>query len=188
MKSLNTFIKENHLENSSELVFFGGSFHPWHAGHSECIRLLPDEKKLIVIPDHSPHKELTTTENKFSTPSDILRKLQDFSKSIYLFDGFWHMNRVNPTVMWVEELKKDFPLINISLLIGFDSFKTISNWTHADVLLNSLHSLYVVSRLETKEEEELYSKKIKELNPNIKLKFLGHHPYEHVSSTDIRRR
>src|SRR5690606_33083839 len=162
-------------------------FHPWHAGHSECLRLLPRDKKLIVIPDHSPHKELTTSDNKFSTPSDILKELQTFSKDIYLFDGFWHLNKVNPTVVWVEELKNAFPSLAISLLIGFDSFKTITEWTNSEFLLNSLYTLYIVSRLETKEEEEIFSKKIKKINPQLQLKFLGHHPYEHISSTKLRR-
>lgn len=188
MKSLIEFIQKEELDQSEEIVFFGGSFHPWHEGHSECVRLLPEDKNLIIVPDHSPHKKMTPSQEKFSNLQDIKYELSKLKKNPYLFDGFWQLNQVNPTVVWIDELHKLLPNVRLSLLLGFDSFKTITTWNHPETLLNALSKIYVVSRLENKEDQKTSQDKILKINPNIEIDFLGHHPFEHISSTIIRDR
>lgn len=180
------FIKEYNLD-SSEIVFFGGSFHPWHEGHSECIRLLPKNKNLVVLPDHNPHKKLVESNARLSGIDEIKEELKKIPRETYLFDGFWSLDKVNPTVEWVKDLKGQNTGLKISLLMGFDSFEKIITWNESHILLNSLCTLYVVSRLEAKEQKELVAKKIKEVSPNIKIEFLGNHPFEHLSSTALRK-
>lgn len=179
------FIKEQKLD-SSEIVFFGGSFHPWHEGHSECIRLLPKDKNLVVLPDHNPHKKMVTNANRLSGIEDIKEELAKIDRQTYLYDGFWSLDKVNPTVEWVKDLRLESSKLKISLLMGFDSFERIVTWNDSHTLLNSLDTLYVVSRLETKEQKEIVAKKIKEVSPEIKIEFLGNHPFEHLSSTALR--
>ena len=179
------FIREQNL-SSEEVVFFGGSFHPWHEGHSECIRLLPLEKNLIVLPDHNPQKKMVTSQYKLSGIEEIQNELSKIKRKTYLYEGFWLLDKINPTVEWVKELKKEEPQVKVSLLMGFDSFEKIHTWNEATTLLDSLYALYVVSRLESPQQKEICSQSIREIAPKLRIHFLGNHPFEHLSSTALR--
>ena len=64
--SIESFIENlPELEKREELIFFGGSFNPWHAGHSNCLRLMDPHKTIIVVPDHNPFKELVKNNKTF---------------------------------------------------------------------------------------------------------------------------
>jgi nicotinate-nucleotide adenylyltransferase len=183
--SLIDFIKKNNLDVKKEIVFFGGSFNPWHAGHSSCLELIPENKTLIVMPDHNPFKELIESQQKETSLSQIKEVLRIFNKKIYLFDEFYLRNEKNPTSQWVEKLKAEFPQIKISLLMGFDSFISIDRWIEGENLLKNINSLYIVDRLN---DNKIKTKQLEVLSQysELKIDFLGEHPFEHLSSTAIR--
>ena len=183
--SLKDYIESNEkLSNSNELVFFGGSFNPWHSGHTSCVQLLPKDKALIVAPDHNPFKELV--EKKHCDLSDIKSELESSKREAFIYEGFLNQNKKNPTSVWISELKKAFPDKKLSLLIGFDSFASIDRWTNAQSLLSELFSLYVASRMDDPSIKEEQTQRLKEIAPNLNVQFLGGHPHEEVSSTKIR--
>lgn len=184
---LNDFIKSCELKDEKELIFFGGSFNPWHAGHASCIKLMPTEKKIIVIPDHSPFKEITTDKEKSSSIEDIEKSLHQFSHQTFIFDEFFYANKKNPTVTWIKLLKEEFPEKKLSLLMGFDSFMTIDRWTNALELLKNLSVIYIASRMDNESIKEEQSVTLKSINPQLEIKFLGSHPYESLSSTQLRK-
>lgn len=181
--SLIDFLKNNHLQDSDEIIFYGGSFHPWHEGHSECIRLLKKDTPLIVILDHNPHKELDTEKD-----IDILKIRKTISllrENTFLYEEFFHLNQKNPTATWINELKKQVNS-KLSLLMGFDSFQGLESWTSANSLIKSLSALYIASRLENEKTQVETTKKIHKINPKLEINFLGHHPFEKLSSTELR--
>jgi nicotinate (nicotinamide) nucleotide adenylyltransferase len=168
---------------SDEWVFFGGSFNPWHHGHQSCLDLLPDDKVCLIMPDRNPQKD-----DRHTTPvADILQVSTHakFKKCQFLVPTFLMDSKKNPTVEWIEKLKDDFPTHKLSFLMGFDSFANLKTWVRPDDLLSKLDTIYVVSRLEDDVDRALAldESKVRGLKNVV---FLGKHPYEHLSSTEIR--
>ena len=171
-------------KTTDEWVFFGGSFNPWHKGHQACLNLLPENKICFILPDRNPLKELKVIE-PVSTVLELITKIK-FGKNTFLAPTFLLDFQKNPTVAWMEKLHKDFPNKNLSLLMGFDSFKNLSKWERPEDLYKVLNGLYVVSRLEEDDEREEAAKPIRAINPSLEIHFLGGHEFEGVSSTQIR--
>jgi nicotinate-nucleotide adenylyltransferase len=173
-------------QDSEEWVFFGGSFNPWHKGHQACLDLLPEDKLCFILPDRSPLKELKVIE-PVATILELITKIK-FRKHHYIAPTFLLDFQQNPTVTWVEKLQKDFPKKKISLLIGFDSFRGILKWVRSEELLNVLHGLYVVSRMEDKEERDDVANPVRALAKDLNITFLGGHKFEDISSTELRNK
>ena len=187
--NLNEFIQKNpRLASADEICFFGGSFNPWHDGHSACIKLLRKKIPLIVIPDHNPQKELTETNNKATSFEEMIEILEDFKQETFLYTEFAKRNEHNPTTKWVQELKKEMPNLKVSLLMGHDTFEKIDTWIDGHNLLKCLHKLYVASRLESTVIKTTQINNLRSIAPELEISFLGHHDYEELSSTSIRER
>lgn len=173
------------LESKEEIVFFAGSFNPWHQGHQACIDLLAIDKNLIIIPDHNPFKDDLIENKKFFDIELLENIIQNRSKT-YLYDGFFLQNKKNPSYKWIQELRKEFASMKISLLMGFDSFSTILKWTKASLLLKNINIIYIVSRLEINLEIENQKQEVLKVNDKLYIFHLGRHAFEEVSSTKIR--
>ncbi len=173
-------------QTSDEWVFYGGTFNPWHLGHQACLDLLPEDKVCWVLPDRNPQKELRDLHTVF-TILELSNKAR-FKKQQFLVPTFLLEHKKNPTVEWIEKLHQEFPHIKLSLLMGFDSFSKMKTWVRADDLLPKLHAIYVVSRLEQEVERRNALDDARALGSNLNIVFLGHHDYELVSSTDLRKK
>lgn len=167
-----------------EVIFFGGSFNPWHEGHRECLKLCPFPEKVVVIPDHNPQK----IKHEFSTSEKFLEKLQNESKNLCfgIFTGFMQMENKNPTYYWIKFLQQEKPQLKLSLLLGADSFMGLKTWVEADNLLSLLTHLYVVPRLIDLEKVREAKLSFEKINPQLKITLLATHEYEHISSTNLR--
>lgn len=186
MKITEFILSESDLLLEDELIFFGGSFNPWHEGHSSCIELCSTEKPIIIIPDHNPFKNINEFSEKRTTIGEIKIKLSHFKQKTFLYESFFKMNIKNPTNIWIKEIKNKFPLKKLALLVGFDTFAHIHTWIDANDLLNNLDSLYIASRLDNEKVKDFQTLNLKKINPQLNLYFLGHHEYENLSSTKIR--
>lgn len=171
-------------KTTDEWVFFGGSFNPWHRGHQACLNLLPEDKICFILPDRNPLKELKVIE-PVATTLELITKIK-FGKNHFLAPTFLLDFQKNPTVVWMEKLKKEFPNKKLSLLMGFDSFKNLGDWERPRDLAKELTHLYVVSRLEDKEEQELAAASTRKNAPELDIVFLGGHEFETDSSTALR--
>ena len=180
MSLVNFILEHQTLAKAERIIFYGGSFNPWHQGHQACVELAPKKAPLIVLPDNNPHKEIPFQK---SLNLDELEKELKIRHDVYLFREFFYSKSHTPTVDWIVEVKKNFPNKKLDLLLGFDSAQAIDSWKDSQLLLKTLDKLYVVSRLET---DELRDKLQKKLLKNIELIFLGRHQYEHISSTKLR--
>lgn len=173
-------------DNSNEWVFFGGSFNPWHKGHQACLNMLPQDKLCFILPDRNPLKEMNA-DNPVPRIIELIKHIK-FGKHHYLAPTFLLELQKNPTVTWIEKLKMNFPEQKLSLLMGFDSLATIFSWTRYEDLLKALNCIYVASRLEDKEEKEGLAQKLKSTVPSLEIQFLGHHDFEDLSSTNLRKK
>ncbi len=173
---------------ASEVVFFGGSFDPWHEGHASCINLLPQHLKLIVAPDRNPLKPIKEIKNLVVHYCELAQQIaQSTSRPYHIHPGFLLLTEKNPTVSWVLRALHRRPDLRVSLLMGYDSFKSLPQWVKTQDLLKLIHCFYVVSRLESEEERAHAEKLIREIHADINVMYLGHHPHEDKSSTAIRK-
>lgn len=177
------FVFEN---PSEEWVFFGGTFNPWHQGHQACLDLLPKEKTCLILPDRNPNKELREI-HQVLTVLEISNKTK-LKNNQFLVPSFLFLKDKNPTIEWIERVHYLFPEQKLSLLLGFDSFKSLPNWIRSNDLLNLLGTIYVVSRLEDRDLHPVVAEEMKKLNPDLEIVFLGGHDFEKVSSTSIRKK
>jgi nicotinic acid mononucleotide adenylyltransferase len=174
------------LEMASEITFYAGSFDPWHEGHASCVTLFPSDKKLIICPDRNPFKPHKEAKSSVQSFLDLKSKIIETTQTkAYIYPGFILQNEKNPTIQWVFRMMNRRPDLRISLLIGYDNFKTISTWTKGDDLIKILSGLYVTSRLEDESDHAIDSSQLKSINPKINITFLGRHNFENISSSDL---
>lgn len=171
---------------SNEWVFFGGSFHPWHQGHQSCLTLLPEDKVCLTLPDRNPQKEPRDI-HTVSTLLEISTKAK-FKKLQFLVPTFLLKPEKNPTSYWISDLKAKMPGEKLSLLMGFDSFSSITSWIKSEELVKHLYAIYVVSRLEDEGDRIQAKDVVHAMNPQLNVVFLGKHAFENLSSTELRKR
>jgi nicotinic acid mononucleotide adenylyltransferase len=168
-----------------EWVFFGGTFNPWHSGHQACLDILPTEKYCLVLPDRNPYKELALEDSPTARTLELSSKIK-FQKNQFLVPSFLLRPEKNPTVLWIDHIQKIYPEKKLSLMLGHDSFAHVLEWTDGEKLVNLLHRIYVVSRLEEEATHQTEILKLKQKVPGIDIQFLGRHQFEHMSSSKLR--
>lgn len=174
------------LPLASDVMFYGGTFTPWHEGHTACLNLAPSNMPLFVCPDRSPHKPLKNHDDVVKFFIELKATIQKSTKKqIHLYPGFLLRFETNPTIAWVLRLKQQRPDLRVHLLLGYDSFKSLATWNKAPELMRLLSGLSVVSRMETDDQHARDAAWALEQNPHLQINFLGHHPYEQVSSTSL---
>lgn len=168
------------LKDEKDITFFGGSFDPWHVGHSECVDQCPNQN-LIVVPDANPWKGLESYGCPFKSYMAIVMTLRETTHSV--FSGFWGMKTANPTVSWIGQVKADMK----SLLIGDDNFMSFLKWQDVESLVNRIDTIFVVPRLHKITELQSVKEEILKINPHIEIQFLNEHAYQDISSSEIRK-
>lgn len=170
---------------SSEVIFFGGSFNPLHDGHIACLKLLNSKHNTIVIPDFNPQKMIHAIENDKEFIHNLKEKVVPYSRAVYT--GFFLQKQKNPTYIWLNELKDRITSKKLSLLLGSDSLINFNTWVEAEKLSKILHAIYVVPRMDS---NEVIANKIKyflEINPKIMIYILPQHEYKNLASSQLRK-
>lgn len=168
------------------VTFFGGSFNPWHEGHSECVRLYQNPAPLIVVPDYNPQKELVQHSSLEAFYQHLLAASGLPASQVY--PGMLLKQTKNPTIFWVQEMKERYPDLEINLLMGADSFKNLSTWVEIRKLLSFLSTIFVTPRLETDDVIKKSCDFVQANAPQVTVEILPRHLFEHVSSTEIRKK
>ncbi len=185
MEKLHEFIetiisKQNQLF-CYELCIYPGTFYPFHQGHQEILNRLPPKLLTIFIPDNNPQKNLNQKRTiKYYEENIHLSEFQ------YAYFGLMQLNQKNYTYHLLTQLQAKFPNIKLSLAIGMDSFINLPTWFQYENLIKTLFRFYVLSRSEDKSEKDLIHQKIKKINQEIEIVYLGHHLFEHLASSKIK--
>ena len=162
----------------SAVVFYAGSFYPWHRGHRACLELTP-QKPIVVVPDVNPWKERLKQHRPWQA---ILALLNQIDLPCSLYPGFLVQDGGNPTVDWLPQTHWEWR----GFTLGADSFITLSGWKNVEQLLAALDILYVVPRLCEKSAFEAAQAQLILMAPNLEIVILPHHDYEHLMSSRLR--
>jgi len=171
--------------STEDIILYAGSFNPWHEGHQSCVESILKKNKLIVVPDTNPFKfdkKINSNQCFFKRYQELLSKKE--LRDIPIYPGFFGMERPHPTVSWLPFLK----IKHKSLLMGEDGLIELKLWTNVDVLLKSLTKIYLVPRSGQPEQVVKAKNWLSQAAPAVQLVELPHHPYEHVTSTELRKR
>ncbi len=177
LKNIKPFSARNLVSQS--ITFFGGSFNPWHHGHSACLSLCP--QPVVVVPDMNPFKKGNGDVCYWQQYQHILQIVGDRAEGV--FPGFLGLESANPTVAWLPATGCQ----NKSLLIGDDNLVGLPTWIEANTLVKALDCLYIVPRNANMSEQKTAMAWIQRRNPNCRIVFLGDHPFRDISSTAIRQ-
>lgn len=173
-----------------KICFYPGTFNPWHEGHGICVELHLQSFKdvpLMILPDHNPQKELA-----LHAPYEIPLNVQ--SNNLYLSYLFKNSQKKNPTHSWIRYLKTFCPDLKLGLLMGLDSFMTLTTWIRFEELLCDLSFMEVVPRKINDLANNLPDKvseidaSLKIITPLLEIHHLKNHPFETISSTQIRQK
>jgi len=177
------FVKKHLDYQKGEIIFFGGSFDPWHPGHMECLNICPS-KNIIVVPDYNPWKETAPLEGRcfWTQFHNLCMILKDTPYGVY--PGFWGLEDPNPTINWIPNIRAE----SKGLLLGDDSFCNILEWKDSRILITFLNIIYVIPRIHKKEEMEKIKRKVLEIHPNMIIEILPEHEFMQESSTLIREK
>ncbi|MDH5582194.1 MAG: hypothetical protein OEY33_09845 [Bdellovibrionales bacterium] len=175
------FVKKDIHKSQDEVVFYGGSFNPWHPGHLSCLESCPAEN-IIVVPDYNPWKNNQGQENRcfWNEYRKLCLELKDTPYAIY--PGFWGLEDPNPTINWIPNIKTR----DKGLLLGDDSFCSIKSWKDSEILISLLKMIYVVPRIHKKEEVIKVREEVLKIHPSMEVHILPEHEYMHESSTLLR--
>ena len=172
------------LDLRNPVVFFGGSFDPWHEGHEACLELCPNQN-IIIVADSNPWKATLSKDKCFwGQFRDIALKFKN--KPYAFFSGYYGKIDGNPTVEWLPKVN----CMEKELLVGKDTFLALPDWKNSSELVKNLQKIYVTPR-------ELHSGNIKrsleevvevllKVNPALKIEVLNNHEYEGISSSKLR--
>ena len=162
------------------ITFFGGSFNPWHEGHSECLRQCSEvEKFIVVLPDYSPWK--------FNVNREPLSQFMKITKELRgdypIYPGFWATDQRNPTFLWLEKVT----VKHINWLMGDDTFVSFDKWTEVAKVLDKLEKIYIIPRLHNLDDIDDALSRIKKIKTDVKIALLDDHKHQLLSSTKLRK-
>jgi len=174
----------NSRELTPEVIFYGGTFNPWHEGHHACLQqvleLDSNTFTTVVIPDTNPFK----SGMKDVCFWEFYRNLRtEIPPKTSIFPGFCGMEIPNPTQSWI--FRTSWPKKN--LVMGDDCMIDLPRWYHAEQLLRGLHRIFVVPRDESSIDLDRAEREIKALAPNLLVERLSPHPFQNISSSGIRK-
>lgn len=166
---------------SDHVIFFGGTFNPWHRAHRACIELCPNPERIVVVPDTNPRKPITHVACPWQEFQQLLEETGNLGPSV--FPGYAGLDRPNPTSSWLPKTT----YVRRDLLMGDDSWVTLPAWIESERLVKALCAIWVAPRRSSETAIGLSREWLSRVAPECEVHFLGDHPYRDLSSTAIRQ-
>ncbi len=124
----------------NRIGLFGGSFDPIHNAHLIIASIIRQEfelDKIIFIPNFvTPFKENSSTSD-ISHRIEMIKLSITGNKEFELSDFEASHKRAVYTCETVEHFKSLYPDHILSLLIGYDAYKTIKKWKNSSYILEN---------------------------------------------------
>lgn len=174
------------ISANQNVAFFGGSFNPWHEGHTACLELSPTDN-IIIVPDYNPWKAHESNHEldescRWKTLRELAMRFKNTSFSIY--PGFWGIKTPNPTYNWMKQVQYE----NKSLIIGDDNFVSFEKWADAKKLVDLLEFIYIIPRILDLDKIESKKQELEDYFACKKFRIMKEHEFQHISSTEIRKK
>lgn len=149
---------------SKSVALFGGSFNPPHAGHREIVRRILrrkgiDEVWIFPVWRHPFGKKMSPFTERIH---NCRRFFAGLGKRVKVKDLERRLGGVSYTIRLIRHLKKKYPALRFSLVIGGDAYRDRKAWKDFEA--------------------------IREEVPLIVFQRGPRSPIPDVSSTEIRRR
>lgn len=191
----------------SSVVFYGGTFEPWHQGHQACIKLFQQQhpdKLVVLVPDCNPDKIFLKNTKALKAQEALTKLVNDIKgqegnglKTIPpIYPGFLMQKEknttfTNPTASWLTHLhlryqKTHNKSLTVGWLMGFDQLRSLPQWRQSHRLPSLIQDVYVVSRLESEQQREQTFVVLETCGwKKQQFHYLGKHQYEHISSSAL---
>ena len=163
-----------------EICIYSGTFYPFHLGHQELLKKLPEDLITFFVPDNNPQK---TKESKRNV--NYYKTLVQFGRNQHPYYEMLNSKDKNYTFHYIYQLQQKFPFIKFSLAMGMDSLMTLSTWFESTNLIKMIFRIYVLSREEKLETKIFHFRQLKKINPELEIIELGHHLFENLASSKI---
>lgn len=134
--------------NNEMIAIYGGTFDPFHMGHTYCIQTIFEKtkiKKIFVLPAYqNPLKEFVDGPTPEQRVDMVRVGLQDF-ENVEIDDQEIRRKGKSFTIDTVEKYLENYTSEQIHLVVGLDEFYQLHKWHQFGKLL-ALCNFIVVSR------------------------------------------
>jgi nicotinate-nucleotide adenylyltransferase len=134
--------------NNELIAIYGGTFDPFHMGHTYCIQTIFEKtkiKKIFVVPAYqNPLKEFVDGPTPEQRVEMVRAGLQDF-ENVEIDDQEIKRKGKSYTIQTVEKYLEHYSPEQIHLVVGLDEFYQLHKWSQFNKLLE-LCNFIVVSR------------------------------------------
>lgn len=162
------------------IVFYGGSFNPFHNGHLALAQSIIDQqlgdKVLISVTPQNPLKQTTELASDEMRQAMVRLALEE-RRDIELTDIEQNLPKPCYTIHTLKALQQQYPDDRITLLIGGDNAQILHKWYAYEEILDNF-TVLVYPRPEADTSTIIKHKNIKFINA----------PLYDISSTEIRER
>lgn len=169
------------LNPQKEVTLYGGSFNPWHEGHSACAKLCGNPN-LIIVPDYNPWKSKTKCDDicRWESFSQLAKSMKSSTYSFY--PGYWGIQTPNPTIDWLKDV--EYEIVNI--VIGDDNFINFHKWKEYPKIIKLVNKVFIIPRNEKPEDIKRQMDFLSKNTDVSKFQITETHDYMNLSSTQIR--
>lgn len=134
--------------NQELIAIYGGTFDPFHMGHTYCIQTILEKTKVdrvFVVPAYqNPLKEMVDGPSPEQRTEMVKIGLQDF-ENVEVDEQEIKRRGKSYTILTVEKYLETYSPEQIHLVVGLDEFYQLHKWHQFEKLL-SLCNFIVVSR------------------------------------------
>ena len=134
--------------NHELVAIYGGTFDPFHMGHTYCIQTIFEKtkiKKIFVVPAYqNPLKEFVDGPTPDQRTAMVRAGLQDFD-NVEIDEQEIHRKGKSFTIDTVDKYLETYSSEQLHLVVGLDEFYQIHKWHQFEKLLERCNFI-VVSR------------------------------------------
>ncbi len=166
----------------------GGTFNPIHRAHVQMARIARDEaaldRVLLMVAADPPHKAVDE-DVPASVRFHLVQAALSGEERIEASDLEILRGGKSYTLLTLQELSRQYPEAQISIIIGSDTLSDLPNWYHPEEVL-AMADVLCVPRMGIEQDDEKTARMLKE-RYGARVRLLSAKA-DVISSTEIRKR